>query len=124
MAPEANIHAPGQPGNLMSNQDPRDRPGGYSGGSGDPQRPGAKVGSGREDGGLPVGRGARGRRARAGRPVSQAVGALGSVSAHPAVGSLAGDAELFGDVSDRAALSEHPIDEQEPSPNGQTSVDV
>jgi len=114
--------APREPGDVMAVQDPRDRPGGNSGRGRDAQGTCAHLGSGSQDGRFPVWGGARGQGPRAGRPVSHAGVALGTEPAHPAVHALAGDAAFFGDVGDRAAIPNHPLDEQKPAPNGQSGV--
>lgn len=40
------------------------------------------------------------------------------------MGALAGNAQLFSNVRDRAAIGEDPLDEQLPAMNGQTGISV
>ncbi len=44
--------------------------------------------------------------------------------ADPSMGALSGDAELGGDVSDRAALTDHAIDQQQPPADVEAGITV
>lgn len=58
------------------------------------------------------------------RAISKTSGTFGAETIHPPVRALARNTQLLGDVGDRPAIPDNPINEQTTTVNGQASISV